>query len=138
MSTFPPLEARVSALERQQTISNARVEEVYSDMLASFRQLAKYTETIEDRFDKIDEDMTEIKATMATKAELAEIKATMATMATKAELAEIRATMATKVELAEIRATMATKNELAAMENRILDAFKQLVVIVKPQQPPLQ
>jgi hypothetical protein len=118
MSTHPRIESRVSAQERRQLILDARIEELSEDMTASFNQLSEYLGKIEDRFDTIEKDMAEIKTTMVTKEDLAEIKTTMATK--------------------EDLATMATKEELAAMENRILGAFKQLLVTINPQRPPSQ
>ncbi len=37
--------------------------------------------------------------------------------------------------IARIEATMATKQDLAAMENRLLNAFKQLLATVNQQRP---
>ncbi len=62
MSTYPPLEARVSALERHQTIQDARMEEISKnmttsilqlsdDMKASFQQLAGYQIKTENQLD---------------------------------------------------------------------------------------
>ncbi len=67
MSTYPRLEARVGAQERQQTILNARIEELADDMTGSFKQLSEYLGKIENRFDKIEATM----GTMATKGEMA-------------------------------------------------------------------
>src|SRR5438094_132965 len=125
MSTYPRLEARVSALERQQTILNARIEEVTEnmttsikhlsdDMTASFKQLVEYhirtEEQIDTRFNQVDARFNKVEN----------------------DIADIRATMATKEDLeavaTDIRATMATKEDLAAMENRILDTLKQMLL----------
>ena len=76
MSTYPRLEARISAQERRQTILDARIEELSedmttsiqqlsSDMKASFKQLADYQiqaerqidvrfSQVDTRFDKIE------------------------------------------------------------------------------------
>src|SRR6266567_4776186 len=77
MSTYPPLEARVSALERHQTIQDARMEEISKnmttsilqlsdDMKASFQQLAGYqikTENqLDARFNQIDAQFKQIDA----------------------------------------------------------------------------
>jgi len=62
MSTYPRMEARVSALERRQTILDARIEEVSEDtktsikqlsddMKASFKQLADYQIQTEHQID---------------------------------------------------------------------------------------
>jgi len=104
MNIYPPrLESRVSALERQQTMHTAsileqsedmtasfkqldtRIEALSEDMTASFKQLADYQiqteQKIDARFDKIEgdiaglkEDVTTIKATMATKEDLASLE----------------------------------------------------------------
>jgi chromosome segregation ATPase len=86
MSTHPRLEARVSALERRQLNLETHVEELADDitasikhlsddMTASFKQLAAYQiETehrIDTRFNKIENRLDKIEATMATKDDLA-------------------------------------------------------------------
>ena len=75
MSTYPPLEARASALERRQIIQDARMEEISKymttsiqqlsdDMKASFQQLADYqikTENqLDARFNQIDAQFKQI------------------------------------------------------------------------------
>jgi hypothetical protein len=125
--------ARMTALERRQTNLETRVEELaqdvevkhtylYNDMSANFRQVAEYFLQIEGRLDNIE-------ATMATKDDLEH-------MATKDDLTAIEkrfdlieSTMATKQDLEG----MATKQELSNMETRILDAFQQLVTIIRPE-----
>lgn len=69
MSTYPRLEARVSALERRQINTDARIEEVNEDMTtgfkhiskdmeAGYKQLTEYQmkteENAEERFNKIE------------------------------------------------------------------------------------
>lgn len=77
MSThLPPVEARIAAQERLQTILNARIEELAIDMQASFRDLGAYHEHLDARLDRIE-------ANMATKADIVEIKADMAAMETR-------------------------------------------------------
>src|SRR5579863_3298242 len=120
MSTYPPLEARVSALERRQIHLDARIEEVdittsfkhhSEDMTASFKQVSDYFIKTDERLDNIEADITTIKATMATKEDLTALETRiLATMATKEDLA----TMATKEDLA----TMATKEDLATMATK--------------------
>lgn len=75
MSTYPRLEARVSALERRQTILDARIEEVSEDMVtdithlsddlkASFKQLAAYQiqteQQIDTRFNQVDQRFSQV------------------------------------------------------------------------------
>ncbi len=71
MSTYPRLEARVSAQERQQNILNARIEELSEDMTtnikrlsddmnASFKQLAEYQIKMEHQIDARFEEHTGI------------------------------------------------------------------------------
>ena len=94
MSSYPGLEARVSAQERRQLNLEVYVEELSrdlttsikelsADMTASFKQLAQYLIKTEERFDKIE-----------------------ATMATQKDIADIRATMVTQKDIADIRATL--------------------------------
>ena len=79
MSTQPRIEARVSAQERRQINLDARIEELSedttasirqlsNDMTTSFKQLAEYLTTLATKEDtsKIKEDISEIKATIAT------------------------------------------------------------------------
>ena len=62
MNTQPGLDARLSAQERRQVNTDARIEELATEMTISFKQLGIYLDT-----------------NMATKEEIAEIKAAMAT-----------------------------------------------------------
>jgi chromosome segregation ATPase len=66
---LPRLEARISAQEHLTVILHARIEELSQDIDASFDKLAKYqieTErTTAARFDKVDADINEVKAQMA-------------------------------------------------------------------------
>ena len=79
MSTYPRLEARVSALERRQINTDARVEEIAEDittnfkhlsrdMEASFKQLTEYLDKTEkqteERFNKIETDIIDVKTTL--------------------------------------------------------------------------
>jgi chaperonin cofactor prefoldin len=85
MSTHPRIEARVSALERRQTNLETHVEELsddlttsvkrlYDDMTASFKQLVAYQihteQQIDARFEKIENRLDKIEATMATKEDM--------------------------------------------------------------------
>ena len=75
---LPSLEARMSAQERMTTILHARIEELSRDMTASFQQLADYqiaTERkLDARFDKVEAEIASIKATMATKEDIATLE----------------------------------------------------------------
>ncbi len=124
MYTFPCIEARVSAQERRQLILEARVEELSEDVTASYKHLSEH-------LGRIEEDL----AKMATKEDLAK-------MATKIEdrFSKIEAKMATKEDLAKMAtkeelAKMATKEDLASLENRMLDAFKQLLTVIDTRLP---
>ena len=52
MSTYPPLEARVSALEHRQIVLGARIEELAENMKASFKQSAEHP--IDARFNQVE------------------------------------------------------------------------------------
>lgn len=83
MSTnLPPIEARIAAQERIQTILNARIEELGIDMQASFRELATYHEQLDARLDRIEANMAtkDDIAGLATKDDIVETKADMAAM----------------------------------------------------------
>lgn len=123
MGTHPRLESRVSAQERQQTILNARIEELSEDMAANFKQLAgdmtasfkhltdyqiQTEQQVSTHFDQIEKDIADIKS----------------------DLANIKVTMATKDDIADINAAT------VSMEGRILDAFKQLLTTINQQQTP--
>ncbi len=79
MSTQPRLEARVSAQERRQINLDARVEEIAEDISTNFKQisrdieasfkqfteyLAKIEEQTEERFNKIETDIIDVKTTL--------------------------------------------------------------------------
>jgi len=117
------LEARVEELAEDTTASckqidtrfnqvNACVGELSRDMTASFKQLVEYhiqqENQIDTRFNQVDVRFDKVEK----------------------DIAEIKATMATKEDIATI------KNNMAVMENRILDAFQQLIVQVSQQRPP--
>jgi len=125
MSTYPHFEARVNAIERRQLHTDTRVEEVAGevtasvkhlseDMDASFKQLTQYLIQTEEktatRFDKIENRLDKIENRLD------------------------------KIEnrLDKIETTMATKEDLTAMENRILDTFRQLITTTNPQITPLE
>jgi hypothetical protein len=114
MSMYPRLESRVSAQERRQLIIDARIEELSEDMTVSFKQLSEYLGKIEDRFDKVEGDISVLKGDVAT------LKGDVTTL---------------KGDVSDIKATMATKEDLAAMENRILDTFKQLLATINLRRP---
>ena len=110
MSAYPRFEARISALERRQINTDARVEEVDENTAASVKQLTEDMETsfkqLTDYLIKnVEADITDIKATMATKADITDIKG----------------------EITNVKAEMVT------MENRILEAFKQMLTTLKLQ-----
>ena len=118
MSPQPPrLEARVSVLERMQKSLYVRIEELAQDMTESFKQQVDYQiqseRRIDARFDKLETRVATIEATMAT----------------KEDIAAIRSEMATKEDIVAIR------GEMAAMEGRMLDAFKQLLIMVDSRLP---
>ena len=95
MNTQPGLDARLSAQECRQIHTDARIEELATEMATSFKQLGIYLDT-----------------NMATKEEMADIKATMATR-------EDLAATATKEDLAamETRILDAFKQMLAMVVN---------------------
>jgi hypothetical protein len=116
MSIQPPrIEARVSSLERLQTMSNARIEELSQDMLSSFGAQSLYQGRIEQKIDALSEKIDKIEIEMSTvKAEIGTIKGDIGTM---------------KTEVGTI------KGDMAAMEGRILNAFQQLVTIIDTRLP---
>ncbi len=145
MNIFPRLEARVSAQERRQLTVDARIEELSEDMTASFKQLSEYLGKIEDRFDKVEGDITVLKGDVATlKGDVATLKGDVSTLkgdvsTLKGDVSTLKGDVSTlKGDVGGIKATMATKEDLAAMEDRILDTFKQLLVTINLQRPPLQ
>lgn len=91
--------------------------------------------TVEHRLDTIESTMATKEDLTIVEHRLDTIESTMATkedikgMATKEDITTIESTMATKADIKG----MATKEELNNMETRILDAFNQLVSIIRPQ-----
>jgi len=111
MSTHPSLESRVKALEHRQYSLETHTEELANGIATSVKHLSA--------------DMT------ASFKQLAEYQIkTEGQIDTRFNLVDAR--------LDRIEATMATKEDLAAMENRILDAFKQLIATINIQRPPSQ
>ncbi|MBA2396515.1 MAG: hypothetical protein H0V70_27640 [Ktedonobacteraceae bacterium] len=110
MSTkLPPLSARVTALERSQTILNARIEEIAEDVADSFEQQVPYQVRIEQKIDALTEEVAAIKATMATKEDVA-----------------------ASVVASEER----MQGSIAALEKRVLNAFQQLLTVIDQRLPP--
>ena len=112
------LAARVGAQERMQTALYARVEELSQDMAASFKQLADYQiqtehkidarfDEVNVRFDKVDARFDKVEARIAT----------------------IEGNMATKEDMTTI------KEDMATMEGRMLDAFKQVLIVIDSRLP---
>jgi chromosome segregation ATPase len=113
MSTkLPPLSARVTALERSQIMLNARIEEIAEDVADSFAAQAPYQTRIEEKIDALTEEVSTIKATMATKEDV------------DARFDAVDARFY-KIEA-----------DITAMESRILGAFQQLVTIIDIRLPP--
>ncbi|MDQ2714718.1 MAG: hypothetical protein M3Z08_07415 [Chloroflexota bacterium] len=87
-----------------------RIEDLSGDMQASFKQLSAYLGTFEDRFDTVEKDIGAIKG------DISDIRATMATkddiVAIQGDISNIKATMATKDDISNIKATMATKDDI--------------------------
>ena len=79
MNTQPGMEARLSAQERRQIHTDARIEEIATEMSASFKQLGVYLDT--NMATK--EDIARIEATMATKEDLTKIEINMISMETR-------------------------------------------------------
>ncbi len=78
LTQLPPrIEARVSAQERRQINTDARIEELAEDMMKSFGAQAVYQGRIEEKIDHIEAEMSTIKADMATKEDLAALEKRM-------------------------------------------------------------
>ena len=73
MNHLPSTEARIAAQEVLSTIMHARIEQLSQDMSANFREvrqeMARGFEQafvfVQERFDKIEQDIAELKATQA-------------------------------------------------------------------------
>ncbi len=109
------LDSRMRTQERLSAIFHSRLEDVSSDLDASFKELAKYQiqteQSIETHFATTDGEIAVIKD----------------------EITVIKATMATKDDLVALESTM--KGDLAALEKRVLDAFRQLISMVETRLP---
>jgi len=109
MSTYPSLEARVSALERRQINTDARIEEVTGEMTNSVKQISN---DIANSFKQMSDYQGKTENLI------------------EARFDKIEAIMATKEDITRIETSM------VAMEARILDAFRQLLTTINPQRPP--
>ncbi|MBI5189142.1 MAG: hypothetical protein HZA22_00510 [Nitrospirae bacterium] len=73
------------------------------------KELKEYLDKLSSTMVTMAADLTEVKATMATKDELAEVKATMATLATKDELAgglaEVKGSLTKEIRKVERKLT---------------------------------
>lgn len=80
MTDFPTLEERVAALETLQSVSRARIEEMARDINVSFKDQVRYQVNLEEH---IDNGFNEVKASMATKEDIAAMDARMLAMETR-------------------------------------------------------
>ena len=143
-------EERIAALE--QTTRNHRsvlqtfnyeltavkelIQDVKDDMNGSFKQQVAYQikteQEIDARFNKVDARFDQVDARFSqVDARFDQVDARLDQVDVRfnkveARLDKIEATMATKEDLA----AMATKEDLVAMENRILNAFQQLMTMI--------
>src|SRR5581483_4415770 len=121
MTQLPDIESRVRAQESMTTMLHACFKELSRDMIASFQQEAKYhaatDRELDIRFRHIDARLDRLEAITAT----------------KEDLASLESRMATKEDLASLEGRI--KEDMASLESRILDAFKQLVVMVDTRLP---
>jgi len=81
---------------------------------------------LEEKIDRVEKELVELRSVMVTKDELRdELAELRATMVTKEELAELRSVMVTRDEWREMRATMVTREELEArfeaLERRFIE-----------------
>ena len=111
MSTYPHFEARVNAIERRQLHTDTRVEEVAGEVTASVKHLS---EDMDASFKQLTQYLIQTEEKTATRFDKIENR------------------------LDKIETTMATKEDLTAMENRILDTFRQLITTTNPQITPLE
>ncbi len=110
MTQLPRLESRIGAQERITTLLHASIEELSQDMTASFKQQANYQIDFEHKVDahfaKIDARFNKINEDLVT------IKGDMVAMESRVEA------------------------RIVALETRMLDAFKQLIVTIDARIPP--
>jgi len=118
MSTYPHFEARVNAIERRQLHTDTRVEEVAGEVTASVKHLS---EDMDASFKQLTQYLIQTEEKTATRFDKIE---------NRLDKIENR--------LDKIETTMATKEDLTAMENRILDTFRQLITTTNPQITPLE
>lgn len=145
------LEARISAQERTVTVLNGHIQELSRDMDASFKKLAEYhkhnEEQIDLRFNEVDARFNEVDARFnevdarfdRVDARLDKIDARLDGHDARfdgvdARFDQIEAIMATKEDMAALEVRI--QSNMDAMEGRILDAFKQLLVMVDSRLPP--
>ena len=137
MSTHPRLESRVSVLERRQNTLEALIEELSEDAAASFKQIDTRFNQVDTRVEGLSKDMTASFKQLADYQVQTERQIDTRFNQVDARLDKIENRLdGVEKDVADIKADMATKNDMAAMENRILDAFKQLIATVNPQRPP--
>ena len=101
------LESRVRVLERRQTDVEANVEELYTDREGDYAKITEYLVKLEEHISTLEESIVVMEARNDGK---------LAAM--------------------EARILKTVRDDMESMEGRILDAFKQLITVVSPQQPP--
>src|SRR5579884_1675447 len=141
MSTYPPLEARVSALEHQQTILNARIEEATGNMTNSIKHLSDDMTAVKADIKHLSNDMTAVKVDInhlsndmaAVKADIKHLSDNMAVVKSdvrrlsndmtasfnQAVQYDMRVESQIDARFNKIEATMATKEDLEAVKNDI-------------------
>ena len=137
ITQLPRLESRVGAQEHMTIILHARIQELSDDMIPSFKQLLGYLGKIEDRFDKVEGDVAEIKTTMVTKEGIAAVRANMAT---KEDITAIKGDMQVIERRMDQLPALGDRIErrIDAFEERMLESFKQVLVMLDTRLPPAQ
>lgn len=153
------MDARMKALEHILKLLYGRTEELARDLNISFKQAASYQinseQKIDARLDKLEARYKEIDARMdRVDVDLRVIQVDMAAMevrivesnkadirAVANDMAEMETHLLTDMEEMETRLLTdigAVRSDMANMEKRIMDAFKQMLVIINPQFSPPQ
>ena len=141
---LPPIEARVSAQERMQTILHARIEELAQDMAASFKQQVEYQiyfeQKVDARFDKLDSRINTFEQKVDARfdkldSRVGSIESKVNTIDSRVGSIESRVGSIDS-RVTAIEAKMATKEDIAALEKRMIDIFQQLLTAINQQLHP--
>lgn len=121
---FDKIDARFSEVDARFDKIDAR----FSEVDARFDKIDARFSEVDARFREVDARLNKIEANMATKDDLVSLEVRVTE-----DIRSLEARMATKDDLASLEARVT--EDIRSLETRILDAFKQLVIMIDTRLP---